>query len=470
MPDDHAARRRFRETFWFKLLVSALIVAALAAVLSHLDFRRDLSFLDVKILSGAQEGHYHVVAQEMSDYAQREHGRIANLTSDGTVDNLHQLTSARKGCGIQFGLAQDGADFPSDPPIQLVGRLPHAETVFLLGKSADDLHDFAQLRGLKVGVGPADSGTSRVAHQLFDSPDFRGLGMALQNHPLTEQIDLAARGELDLAMFVMDEDAPVIQSAIREKGLQMVGFPHVQVLARQAAHLRTGTVVAGQFDPVRTLPPADKGVLQVETLVVANGCASRSQTIGLMEALSEVYPDFIRHNRETANTTGLHLNAAAKSYFDNGGPEIFDEYAPWLVDIMPPGNWVYIVTGVSILFNIMGFGHRYQLWQIDSRRVKLEQELSRFFGPGATMGDIERMEVTAAMRQPEVMSGIRDLVLRLEALAARSRKASLSVLVPMGQEMAYRYQENLIHQTLSALRAFLWRSNQPQTTPAARAS
>ena len=40
-------------------------------------------------------------------------------------------------------------------------------------------------------------------------------------------------------------------------------------------------------------------------------------------------------------------------------------------------------------------------------------------------------------------------------LAAKSRKQSLSPLVPMGQEMGYRYQESLINDHLSVLRAFL---------------
>jgi hypothetical protein len=358
---------------------------------------------------------------------------------------------------VQFALAQDGSDWPEKPELQLVGALPHAETVFLLGKAADGITGYAQLAHLTVGIGPPASGTAKVAREIFESPDFKSLGIALSNHPLQEQIDLAAQGQLDLAMFVMDEDAPLIRDAVRERGLQIAGFPTVQVMARQSAHVKTGTIAAGQFDPIRMLPPQDKGVLQVETLVVTNGCASRSQTIGLMSAISQVYPDFIRHNREAANTTGLRINAAAKSYFEHEGPEVFDEYAPWLVDIMPPGNWVYIVTAISVLFNVMGFGNRYRLWQIDARRVKLERELSRFFGEGATVADIQRLDPTPELRNPELVEGVRDLVSRLEKLAARSRRDSLSVLVPMGQEMGYRYQESLIFQTLGALRGFLAR-------------
>jgi TRAP-type uncharacterized transport system substrate-binding protein len=470
MAPPRPVQRSVRETIWFKLLVSLAIIAAIAGAVARVDFRRDLSFLNVKLLSGSPEGHYHLVAQQMSEFAAREHGKLVNVASDGTVDNLQKLSAGRSACAVQFALVQDGADFPTNPPLQLIGRLPHAETIFFLGKRADEIEQYAQLKGLKIGVGPEASGTARVAHELFDSADFKSLSILLSNHPLNEQIEQAASGQLDLAMFVMDEDGPLIQNAVREKGLQIVGFPHAQVLARQVAHVRTGVITAGQFDPVRMLPPKDKDVLQVETLVVSNGCASRSQTIGVMDALSQVYPDFIRHNRGTANTTGLRMASTAKSYFEAEGPEVFDEYAPWLVDLMPPGNWVYIVTGVSILFNVMGFGHRFRLWQLDSKRVKLDIEMSKFFGAAATLKDVERLEPTAQMRGSEVQEGIRELIGRLEKLAATARKQSLSVLVPMGQEMAYRYQEGLMHETIAVLRAFLARCARAEAATVARAS
>ena len=43
---------------------------------------------------------------------------------------------------------------------------------------------------------------------------------------------------------------------------------------------------------------------------------------------------------------------------------------------------------------------------------------------------------------------------RLTALAERCRRQSLSVLVPMGEEMSYRYQETLIYDLITALRLY----------------
>jgi hypothetical protein len=46
------------------------------------------------------------------------------------------------------------------------------------------------------------------------------------------------------------------------------------------------------------------------------------------------------------------------------------------------------------------------------------------------------------------------LIAQLEQLSGRCRRQSLSMLVPMGQEMNYRYQESLVADMLHALRQF----------------
>ena len=202
------------------------------------------------------------------------------------------------------------------------------------------------------------------------------------------------------------------------------------------------------------LPPSDKEVLRVATLVVDNGCAGRSGTMGLMSALAEVFPDFVRHNKDAPNTSGLEVAPAAKSFIEHDGPDILDEYLPRLSNVMPPGNWVHLVMVVSVLFNVMGIANRFVLWRIDAERVKSEQQIARCFGPRKTLGDIARLHPSGNLLEASIGTEVDRVIGALEDLAARSRRFSLSVLVPMGGEMAYRYQENLIHETIAVLRAF----------------
>ena len=268
---------------------------------------------------------------------------------------------------------------------------------------------------------------------------------------------MLADGRLDLALVVIDEDAPWLGNTVRG-GMQIAGLSHIDVVARRLPHFKTGRIGAGEFDAVAVIPAQDKRVLRVETLILGNRCAGRSATIDLMSVLAQRFPDFVRHNKETANTTGLPLAPAARGFFEHEGPELADEYVPWLVDVMPPTNWAYVVMAVSVLFNVMGLGHRFRLWRIDAARVNLEAELATLFGSTTTLGDIARAnpeeEAIARTQRPRVVEIVREL----EALAARSRRYSLSVLVPMGQEMAYRYQEGVIYETLAVLRDFLRRA------------
>ena len=176
--------------------------------------------------------------------------------------------------------------------------------------------------------------------------------------------------------------------------------------------------------------------------------------MGLLTSFSDVFPDLIRHDRDTPNATGIELAPAAKNFLDAGGPETLDQYLPRVSDLMPPTNWVHLVMAVSVLFNLMGVGNRFLLWRIDAARVRAEREIELCFGPATTLGDIARVEPRGDLLRPAVRAEVERVLAELEALAARSRRQSLSVLVPMGAEMAYRYQESLIHDTLAVLRAF----------------
>lgn len=436
-----------------RLLVVVLAIVALAIAAARADLRPSLSHVHVRLLSGTPEGNYSSIADTVAAAATKKRGTIENVASAGSLENIDRLAAAAKSCEVQAAIVQAGLPFPKEPELEVIARLAKAESLFLLGKKGDGITQFAHLTKLRIGVGPEGSGTARIMKQIFESRDFRGMGAVLSFHPLAEQLDLAEKGELDLAAFVMDEDAAFIQSAVRDRGLQIAGFPHADVVARQFRYLRKGRIGAGEYDAVRMLPPVDKEVLRVDTLVIGNGCAKRSQVMGLLTALSDVFPDLVRHNKETPNNTGLEVAPAAKAYFA-GGPEVLDEYLPRVSDVMPPSNWVHLMLGISILFNVMGVANRFILWRIDAARVRAEQEIALCFGPAATLGDIARMAPSGDLLRDGVGSEIDQVILELEDLAQRSRKLSLTVLVPMGGEMVYRYQEDLIHETLAVLRAF----------------
>ena len=121
---------------------------------------------------------------------------------------------------------------------------------------------------------------------------------------------------------------------------------------------------------------------------------------------------------------------------------------------MPASFWVNVALAISVLFNVMNLGNRFRLWRIDAARMALEDRVARLIGPGLTPEDIERLDPAADQISDAVVKKIDALIGSFLALEAKSRRHSLSLLSPMGQEMSYRYQENLMLEFVAALRAY----------------
>jgi hypothetical protein len=110
-------------------------------------------------------------------------------------------------------------------------------------------------------------------HQLFEDADLRELNAHLSNHELLDQAQLVAEAKLDLAAFVMEEDAEFLREVIRKYGLDVVSPQDMQGLIARHPWLSVGRIPAGRYDLVRSIPASDKLTAQLATLLVASPCA-----------------------------------------------------------------------------------------------------------------------------------------------------------------------------------------------------
>jgi TRAP-type uncharacterized transport system substrate-binding protein len=433
-------------TLLFATVVGGFVIAATSPR------NPDLSHVDVTVLSGSAEGNYYAIVARAAVQAQRQHGHVGNMPSAGSIENIARLSTAKSSCKVQFALVQDGLEWPDANPFQLVARLPDPESFIILGRNADRIHSVTDLRGMRIGIGPVGSGTEYLSRQIMTQ--LAELDLKLATQPLQQQLAMLERGDLDLGAMVIDADAVLVVQAVRDRKLQIVDIASADSLAHRLPSARAGFIRAGYYEPVRGLPPTDKRVIQVDTLLVGNGCAHEAVTQGVITAFTRVFPDLVRVNREQPNLTGLQYASAAQSYYDDQGPDRVGEYLPWLIDIMPTARWLQLIFVFSMLFGAQALWHRFRLWRLDGARVSIEGDIARLFGPATTVDEIAEMKPEERFRTPESRARVDELITELEHLSSHCRRQSLSMLVPMGQEMNYRYQEGLVAEWLHALRLF----------------
>ncbi len=450
MKDSRVSSRSIFDQHYFKIGASILFIILLIAALFLVKFIPDLSHVDIRILSGATTGNYHAIIEKAAKIAKKKKGTIANITTNGSIDNIRRLGDPDAG-GL-FALVQNG--MPWTGGLEFAAHLTTPETFFMIGPAADRIQSVSDLRNARIGIGPKGSGSSHLAETIFAIPQLQALGITLSNHASGEQLKLLRQGKLDLGVFVISEGSSFIEKAVCEDGMQIASFRQGESVAQRLPFLRTGMIREGLYDPVKNLPPSDKHVLKVDTLIVTNGKVRRSQVIGLLSVMNEMNPGFINYNRAVSNTTGLPGSSAAMDYFNNQGPDILDRYAPLFMDFIPLSSVVQLVMVVSVFFNAMGLANRYRLWRIDANRLEIEDDMRTYFGEDMLPGEIASLEPRNDHMTADMREALNSLIARLSRIESRCRTQSQSMLVPMGTEMAYRYQEEIISNNLIALKAY----------------
>jgi hypothetical protein len=212
-----------RSTWYGKGRARAALLLAIAAVVAGIaaafGIARDYGYLHASILSGSPGGYYYALASRLAGRAKRGHGVLTVVPSEGSIENVGRLTRGKGHCDEMFGLIQDGTPVTAAANLGLLGRLPNPESLLLVGKSGNAFRSFADLRGASIGIGPQESGTAYLMRQLFED---RGLDVHFSYHELPEQAELVSQGKLNLAAFVMEDDAELLHTIMRQGDLDIV--------------------------------------------------------------------------------------------------------------------------------------------------------------------------------------------------------------------------------------------------------
>ncbi len=449
--------RRAKNYQYFRLAIVLGIILLVGLIFAAVDLAPDLSHMRIAVLSGPQAGPDYALVSRLAREAQKRRGQVVNVATSGARDSLQRLIDENEK-GTLFALVQDGLNYPEPDKLELAARLPKPATIFILGAEADNIHYIGDIVGLRMGIGPPGSGTALFVKEVFNNKRFAEIDLTLSEHSFTEQVELLKKGALDLGVFILDEDAPLIEQAVRD-GLRLIDFDNAELLATLIPAIKVKTLYTGHFDPIQRLPRSNKKIYQVDRLILTNHAASRSEIAALLVLLNATFKGFIDYNRITPNETGLQEARTLAGFIQNNGPSLFDQYAPRLVDFMPPANILHYLVVVSLLFNATIVWNNFRLWRVDARRRKLQKLALGLFGDQHTIAEIERLEPKPGEFSAEDKTLLDELIEQAQELRQWVHKLSLSIVAPMGSEMLYRSQEKMIDQKLTVLHRFRDRLN-----------
>ena len=294
----------------------------------------------VRVATGAKNGAYYNFAQQYARLIASDGIMLEAVPTAGSVENFELLKRGE----VSLALVQSGSASPADKErLQSLGSL-FFEPVWIFTRTEKPVKRFSDLKGRRVGVGAAGSGTYLLATQLLAAAGVTEANTTLVRGDSAQSIAGLSQGTIDAAFFVAAPAAPFIRSLLEQPAIQLVDFDRAAAYGRLFSFLTPVTLAEGVLDLARNIPPQDT----TQVAVTANLAASRDLNPSLIPALLDAVAKVHRHGGvleqrrqfPSVDFIDLPLNEDARRYITSGPSFLFR----WL-----PYRWAVLLDRLKIL-------------------------------------------------------------------------------------------------------------------------
>ncbi len=178
--------------------------------------------------------------------------------SVGTGENLQRLSDPNSGIQaafVQGGYIQDDTNKQKSVNLQTVAQID-IEPLILLSR-IKDLDSLEKLRGLKVAIGPAGSGSRAVALRMFEEVRLRPEDFIALDTPFQASASALKAGTIDAMLVVAPASAPFIKSLLQTPGIQLASLRRSAALIERMPYLEARFIGAGTLNQTTNQPPRD---------------------------------------------------------------------------------------------------------------------------------------------------------------------------------------------------------------------
>jgi TRAP-type uncharacterized transport system substrate-binding protein len=358
------------------------------------------------ILSAASSGSpYYRYAERYRAIFERNGVKLEIRESGGSLANLKALSDPTS--GVHAGFIQGGLASSKDAPELLsVGRIAY-EPLWVFYSGSGRLERLTDLKGKRILVGPAGSGTSGLALRLLSANGITGETATLINRELPDYVDLLAKGEVDAGFLVLAPEAQTIQRLLRTPDVHLMNFTNADAYAQRFPFLSRLVLREGVVDFAANIPPTDTSLIATTAAVLVRDDLHPALVNLLAQALHEVHAQptidaggearLFQSAGEfpTATDPEFAFSDEAQRVY-RSGPPFLQRYVPFWVATTVDRLTLSLVVLLPILIPLLRFGPQIYDWRIRRRIIHWYGELKRLEAAAKSVSTSE--ERTAKLR------------------------------------------------------------------------
>lgn len=354
------------------LFVTAAPIAILIALFCYLAYRLvdPTPPAHVVISTGQENSAYDAFAKKYAKALAKYQITLTLKPSLGSQENLQRLNAPESGVDIAF--VQSGSTEQAEAErkgLISLGSL-FTEPVWLFFRDTRDITQLAQLKGLRVNVGPTGTGVPQLFKKLLavngvDSAELT-LG-ALENTPATVEL---LEGRIDALVFSSAPDAVLIQMLLQTPGIKLFDFVQAEAYTRRFPFLSHLILPRGIVDLGRDLPPKDFHLIAPTATLVARESLHPALIDLFVQAAAEIHGGAGWFHKQgefpSASYTEIPVARDAAKFYKSG-PPFLQHYLPFWMANFFERMWVVIVALGALLLPLTRVVPPLYVWKVRSR-------------------------------------------------------------------------------------------------------
>ena len=366
------------------VVAAALVIAVLIAALWTFAQFLQLGVLrHIVVASGPESGIYHQYALRYKEILSREGVAVDERMTSGAGDNIGLLLDP--GSGIDVAFIQGGvATGPQADRLVMLASL-YYEPVWIFYRDAAVLTQINQLRGKRIAIGIAGSGTRALVAQLLAANGLIGAdGTGRDNTDVVafgggEALRALKAGQVDATLYVGGADTPSIQQALRDPAIKLMNLIHADAYPRRFPFLTKLTLPSGTIDLAINIPDQDVALIGTKAMLVARDGLHPALIDLLVDAAREIHgrQGYFEAAGEFPGTSPVDIPVSP--YADQHkrfGPGFLHRYLPFWLATFVERAVILIVPFVVILIPLMNFLPQFRRWRVRSRIYRWYGELA----------------------------------------------------------------------------------------------
>ena len=360
-----------------KLLAIAFLIAIVGLVI----YLKPFPDRHVYFLTGYPGSDWTMLADSSAGILKNNGLEFSVIHTAGAVENVERLNDPADvgNAGLTYGLALEGNETEG---IYSLGSVSY-EPIWILynKKKVGEIKSLTELSQKKIGLGPVQSGSYRIAKKIFHLANIK-----IDGNPNFSSDTIRANqaklksGEIDGVILVSTNLDPITRDLLRTPNIEIFDFKNAPAYAKQINSFVTLTLPADSVSIANQTPQKDVTLLATTASLVVQRSMHPDLQLAILMAAKDANRNspnlfFAKRDEFPAYRDPLIPISPVAEHFYNYGPPHAMQYLPYWLAGFIDRSWLLLLTILAVFYPLSKINIHYRKFRFSLREIPHYKEL-----------------------------------------------------------------------------------------------